>query len=131
MERKKCTGCRVERDISFFLSRNKKTIVKNCSKCRDRSRKYKIKAGIMTGKGSKTKESLEIDGVLHRKCSDCKKMVPAEKFGKNKHLKDGLHSRCLKCQKKRYENMTEEQKDKMKSTKRNIIRKMQRKLEKK
>ena len=42
--------------------------------------------------------------IISKRCSQCKENLPAtaEYFGKDKHLKDGLHSCCKQCRKQHY-----------------------------
>lgn len=45
-------------------------------------------------------------------CSKCKEKKPVERFSKNKRLKDGLHSHCKDCMKKRHHDWREKNPEK-------------------
>ena len=72
-----------------------------------KSRAYHLKC-------NKKKESYDFPPAKenHKYCTSCKSEKPIEEFGKDKHVKSGIHSSCLAChrlQKKGYDYQKQRQ----------------------
>lgn len=62
---------------------------------------YKKGAGVSQDKKGNVDGTFSkgnVDGTQYKVCCKCKKVLPTEKFSKNKSKKDGYSGYCKKCE---------------------------------
>jgi len=91
---KVCNGCKKRLPIARFGSKGVGRVHTRCRKCCAQSeQEYQSR--------NKARSPEEIPTPKEKKCSACKKVLPASKFGPKLGNKDGLHYLCRECDAKK------------------------------
>jgi hypothetical protein len=103
-----CPRCKTEQPLSNFHKCKKNGIKTYCKKClKEYNRKYEneqrsMKRGISVSEILEEETTISLAQSLDKKyCYGCKNILDKECFGKLKCSKDGLNTKCKKCNSKR------------------------------
>lgn len=100
-----CTKCKIIKPVDQFHKApyRKLGILDACKDCTNaqQNRRHQTKREAEPAKEPRIKD---IDGILHKKCPGCKKLLPKTSFYADKARPDGLQSFCRECRHKKYGN---------------------------